>query len=278
MLDRPFDQTPSGREVHDVVLVDPRRAEQQRDRVHAFELWLVLNQLDQVAPVHNRAGRSGHVHADLESGRVDLRGPTTVVFEVAEHVLHALDQALATGLEGSADCLRVTGQRVSRSECVDDELRGEPRLAVLHPLKPGRVEQLGHQLGAQQVLLREQEVQRVVGKRRVGEPLVPIQRNHRPGCLITERAFGCRFQCCRHANREAAVGGCHPDRVLHECDAGCGERAKERDRIGAGERILGDAEAVEDRTPYRFVTVCCLHGVRLLSRACTRKVSAPLGR
>ena len=93
MLDGPLDQALPGREIHDVVLVDPRRAEQQRHRVHLLGLRLVLDQLDQVAAVDHRAGRGRHVDADLEPGAVD-GGPATVVPEVAQHVLRAPDQAI----------------------------------------------------------------------------------------------------------------------------------------------------------------------------------------
>ena len=43
VLDGPLDEAAAGREVHDVVLVDPRRAGQQRDRVHLLGLRRVLD-------------------------------------------------------------------------------------------------------------------------------------------------------------------------------------------------------------------------------------------
>ena len=172
VLHRPLDQALPGRQVHDVVLVDPRRAEQQGHRVHSLDLWLVLDQLDQLAPVHDCAGSSGHVHAYLIAGAVDLRRPSAVVAEVGQHVLRTACHAHAAGGKRLAYSCRVAGKRVGRRQRVDDELRRKTRLSVLLVFQRSGIQQFGDELACQQVLLFQQEVQRIVGICRVGESLV----------------------------------------------------------------------------------------------------------
>ena len=58
VLDGPLDEAAARREVHHVVLVDPRRARQQRRGVHLLGLRLVLQQLHEVVAEHHLRGRA----------------------------------------------------------------------------------------------------------------------------------------------------------------------------------------------------------------------------
>jgi len=56
----------------------------------------------------------------------------------------------------------------------------------------------------------------------------------------------CRAHCGSQADRQTAVGGSGPSRVLDQRATRGGERAQERHRIGADQRIFGDAKTVQN--------------------------------
>src|ERR1700737_5273111 len=87
VLDGPLDKTFARCQVHDVKLVDPRWAKQQRNRVRSRSVWRVLDQLDEVAAVNHAPRRGSHVDTDLESEAVNLRRPSTVVAKIVHPVL-----------------------------------------------------------------------------------------------------------------------------------------------------------------------------------------------
>ena len=278
MLDRPLDQALTGSQIHDVVLVDPRRAEQQRHRVHPLDLRLVLDQLDQVAAVDDRTGGGGHVDADLEAGGVDLRGPASVVTQVAQHVLRAPHQALAAGVEGLPQRRRVAGQRVGRCQCVEDELRGKACLQVPASGQTGRIQQLGDQLAAQQVLLLKQVVQRILGESRVAEPLVAGCRRRRADSVMADHEPGRRAQSCHRTDHQPSVRGRQSRRILDQCGTCGSQRSQERHRVCADERVFRDAQAVQDRPRGRLRTGCWVHGDCLQCCRGARAMALPAGR
>src|SRR5207249_344546 len=72
VLDSPLEERAARCEVHDVVLIYPRRAGQQRHRVHLLGLRRVPDQLHQLVAVHDRSRGGAEVLADLEAAGVDL--------------------------------------------------------------------------------------------------------------------------------------------------------------------------------------------------------------
>src|ERR1700682_6104105 len=162
MLDGPLDKTLARCQIHDVKLVDPRWAKQQRNRVSIRSLRRVLDQLDEVAAVDDAPRRGSHVDADLESGAVDLRRPSTVVAKIVRQVLEAPAEALAAGVERLADRRGVAGQSVRRGERIDKKLSGETRLGFSRSTGSGGVEEFGDKLAKQQILLSQQAVRRIL--------------------------------------------------------------------------------------------------------------------
>jgi hypothetical protein len=215
--------------------------------VHLLALGLVLDQLDEVAAVDHGTGRGCHVHPDLEAGGVHLRGPAAVVPDVVDHVAQAAHQALAAGVERLPDRGRVAGQRVRGREHVEDELRGEPSLDVLAGVQLRGVQQLVDQLVGQQVLLLEEEVQRVLRIGQVLEPLVTLGRRHRTFAVAADRATGGCAHRGQQADQQPHVGCGGVRGVLGQTDTRGGQRPQERHRVGTDQRVLRDAEALQDR-------------------------------
>src|SRR5665213_1125523 len=85
VLYRPLDEALVRRQVHDVVLVDPRRTEEQWHFVDLLGLGSVLDEFDQLVAKDNGPGRRGEVDADLEARTIGLAWPATVIAHVVEH-------------------------------------------------------------------------------------------------------------------------------------------------------------------------------------------------
>ena len=82
VLDRPLQEAAARRQVHDVVLVDPRRAGQQRDRVHLLSLRRVLDQFHELVPEHHLALGRGQVLTERERAPVHLLRAAAVAGQV----------------------------------------------------------------------------------------------------------------------------------------------------------------------------------------------------
>src|ERR1019366_2616448 len=140
---------------------------------------------------------------------------------------------------------RVAGQRVGGGQGVDDEPRSEPRFCPLRGIQLSGIQQLVHHLAAQQVLLGQQVVERVVGERGIDEPLVGVRGRHRTGLVAADRTGSCCAYGCSQADRQSAAGGGRPSRVLGQCPARSNQCAQERHRVGANQRVFGNAKTVE---------------------------------
>jgi hypothetical protein len=103
MLHRPLDQAASGREIHHVVLVDPRWAGQQRRGVNGVGLGQVLQQFHDVVAVDDLARRGGHVLAEPEGAGVDLTRSAIVVEDVVDAVAGPGHHAAAASVEGALE-------------------------------------------------------------------------------------------------------------------------------------------------------------------------------
>ncbi len=128
--------------------------------------------------------------------------------------------------------------------------------AVLSRLQAGRIQKLGDQLTAQKVLLLQQEVERVVGERRVVEAFVAGRGGNGTRRLHAHRPLAGRPHRRGQADGQPGVGCDNAGRVLDQRCGGRAERTEEGDRIGTGHGILGDTEAVENRRLHNLGIVC----------------------
>ena len=195
MLDRPLQEAAVGGQVHDVVLVDPRRAGQHRDRTDLRRLRRVLDELHQVVLEHDLARGGGEVLADPERTGVDLARAPLVVEHVVDELTGPGDQAGPAGLEHPLQRGRVGQQEVRRRQRVHQEAGRQRGLGVVHRVSGSGLKQVADQARRGQVRLAEGVKGRVVRPRLIRETLVvlrdrnrrrrvhphPARRGHRPG-------------------------------------------------------------------------------------------------
>ena len=170
--DEVLDDTAPRREVEDVVLVDRRRDEEQRDLVHLLGRRLVLDQLEHVGAEHDRAGRDREVAADLELRGVDaLRQPRRRC-EVGGEALRAADEVGAPLVDDRLEDRGVRPGEVRRRERVEHVACGEARLALGLPVELGVGDHAVDRVGGRQVALQHSPQQPVVLPCRVAEAAV----------------------------------------------------------------------------------------------------------
>jgi hypothetical protein len=99
LAEQPFHEAPPGRDVEDVVLVDPRRNEQQRHLVHPLGRRPVLDQLEYVGPQHHRAGRYRKISAHLELRHIDAGGEMRRARDIAQETPPASHQVGAADVD-----------------------------------------------------------------------------------------------------------------------------------------------------------------------------------
>ena len=107
-------------QIEDVVLVDPRRNDEQRPPVHLLRGRRVLDQLEELVLEDHLAGGDRDVLAELEGvlvGHADAQLAAAAP-EVVEQVVQALQQVLAAARHRFAQHLRVGQHEVRRRERV----------------------------------------------------------------------------------------------------------------------------------------------------------------
>ncbi len=254
VLHRPLDEAAPGRQVHDVVLVDPRRAAQQRDLVYLLGLRQVLEDLDQVAAVHHLRRGAGEVAADLERAGVHLPGPAVVVQHVVDEVAPAVDEAAPAGVQRPLEYRRIGDREVGRRERVGEEPHRQLRLALVHRVQIGDAQQVHAVLAGGEVGLPQCPERRVLLPGRVAEPAVARVHPHRALRRLAgeavERGGAGTEQLLAEAERQRQPA----DRVLGRGPGGGGERLPQQRRVVVGEqRGLGGQE--ERRLRRRLVPV-----------------------
>ena len=172
VLDRPLDEASPRGEVHDVVLVDPRRAAEQRGRVDLRRLRRVLQQFHQVVAIDDLGGRGREVLSDGEFAGVNLPGTAVVVEQVVGEVVCALSQARAAGFDGAFKRGGVGQQEIGRGECVHHQPGQQACFRLLDSLEPGRGDQLVHELGERLVVHPQRVESRVLRPGAVGEAAI----------------------------------------------------------------------------------------------------------
>ncbi|MNH98014.1 hypothetical protein D3C73_507260 [compost metagenome] len=172
---QPADQGVRRLQVQDVEFVDPRREDQQRDRVLRVRGRVVLDQLEQLVAPDDLARRRGDVLAQDEAAVVGLADLQLArpALQVGGEVLHPAHQGFAAGLGQRLQRHGVRRQEVGGREGVGQQA-GEELGPALHArvdvLDAG--DQAVHPVRGGQVGLAHQVEHGVVRPGRVAEPLV----------------------------------------------------------------------------------------------------------
>ena len=109
LFGRPANERVILAQIQDVVLVDPRRDDEQRPLADGLGGRRVLDQFHQGVPEHHLARGDGDVAPDIEGVRVrhaDVE-PTFAPLQVVKQVLDPPDQVLAAAVDGGAQDLGV---------------------------------------------------------------------------------------------------------------------------------------------------------------------------
>jgi hypothetical protein len=119
-------------QVHDVVLVHPRRHDQQRRAVHLLGARRVLNQLHEIVLENDLAGGNGEILSNFESfviGGLDVQ-LTVAVGEIRHQILHAVDEIPAAGLGDRLHHFGVGEREVARRQRIGHLADGERELPL----------------------------------------------------------------------------------------------------------------------------------------------------
>ena len=183
-------------EIEDVVLVDPRRHDQQRAPGDRLGRGVELDQLHQIVAENHLAGADGDVLADLEGvfvGHADIE-PSRILIQILKKILQAIEKILASGLGRLLQDHRVGGDKIARRQGLDEptgmEIDLASRLVVQaldvgdRGLQPAR----GQKIGLLDVI---EDV--VVAPRCILEALVAVLRRR------------CQFRLAAHHPRRRAL-------------------------------------------------------------------------
>ena len=162
-----------GRQVHEVVLVDLRGHQDQRDGADGVGRRRVLQQLAHLVAEDDGAGGDRQVAADPEGRRVDVAGEAVIRHDVAPHVAEPRDHALAAGLEGALDDGGIEEREVGRRQGRGDDGGRQLGPLVGAPVEVGVVDQLQGRAGAGQIALAQAVEGRVLLPGPVLEAPVP---------------------------------------------------------------------------------------------------------
>ena len=100
----------------------------------------ILDQLEELVPIHHRAPGAGHILADLEGVPVGYRGVAVVVPEIVQKVFQPASEA--TPITGAQlfQRLGVSGQAVHRSQHVLEDVQNESRTLAFDALESRLIE------------------------------------------------------------------------------------------------------------------------------------------
>ncbi len=220
-------------EVDDVVLVDRRRDDQQRDLLHLRSLRGVLDELEDVRAQHDLARGHRQVLADLERIRLDHRGHARSRREVAHQPSPALHEVAAAGVERALEHLGVDERVVGRRQRLHEVLGDEAHPLRVAPVEIGVVDEPAHRLTAGQVSLEGAPVEGVLRPRLVGPATVLGRRRHLGATETDLRQLGSE---ARRTPRDAARV---PDQAGGELEARhARDHPAQRARARVGEQEL----------------------------------------
>ena len=162
LADEVLDEAAPRREVEDVVLVDRRRDEQQRDLVDLLRRRPVLDELEDLRVEHDRARGGGEVAPHLELRRVDALRQPRRPGDVGREAPRAADQVRAALVDDRAQDGRVRQREVRGRDGVEHVARREARLTLRLPVELGVRDQAVDGLARRQVALHHPAEQPVL--------------------------------------------------------------------------------------------------------------------
>jgi hypothetical protein len=173
--DRVLDEAATRAQVEEVEAPDGRRHDDQGPLPDARRRRGVLDDLDDLVPVHDGAGGDAEVLAHGEGAAIHLAGQPAVAHQVVERVPEPADDADAGGVERPLERGRVAQQGVRGRRGAGERVEHEAHLLDLAPVGAAGLE-VRHQAvegrRCRDVGLCEPAVARVQRPGRVGEPLV----------------------------------------------------------------------------------------------------------
>ena len=121
------------------LLMAPDRAEADGAPPHPRGGRGVLQDLDDLVAVHDRAGCDTEVLPDGEGAAVGLRGHAAVVPDIGEELAQPPEEAGSPAVEGPLECGRIAGQRVGRRQGAGQHAQREARPLDVVPVLRGRL-------------------------------------------------------------------------------------------------------------------------------------------
>ena len=205
LADEVLDEAAPRREVEDVVLVDRRRDEEQRDLVDLLRRRLVLDELEDLRAEHDRARGGGDVAADLELRGVDALRQSRRPGDVGREAPRAADQVRAALVDDRAQDGRIGEREVAGRDGVEHVARREARLTLRLPVELGVRDQAVDGLARRQVALHHPAEQPVLLPGGVREAAVALRG--RPARSGRRRPARARRRAPRRAPRPCAGAG-----------------------------------------------------------------------
>ena len=238
LADQVLDHAPAGGQVDDVVLVDHRRDDQQRELADALRDRAVLDQLEPACAAPPRPGVTARSVPTSNASGSTIAGTRGGAARSAARCRRPGQRAAAAGVDGRLQRRRVEQRVVARRERVDQVGQHEPTRVSSRQSRSASGQQRLGRLAGRQVGLHAAAQQRVAGPGRVGEPAVP-----RAGCDLRS----CRPRSGRARRRAApprrptsrrAAGqrGGQPQRGAVRAGAGAARRAPRRSAAGPARR------------------------------------------
>jgi hypothetical protein len=192
LLYQVLDQAAPRCEVDGVELVDRRWDDEHRRGAHRLGLRPVLDQLQDLGPVHHRARCDRDVAAHLETRRVDHLRNARCAQQVPGKVSSAAHEVRTAGVDGFLRRLRVHHRNIARRHGFGEVQNEEPHATLVAPIQLGQADQLLRGTSGHQVGLDNSPQPRIVRPRRVGEATVPLGRRQvRRACADADQ-LGCQ--------------------------------------------------------------------------------------
>ena len=178
LIGQVLDQTFTGIQVQDVELVDPRRDDDDRHRLHFFRRRRVVDQLQHAITEHHLARRRRQILADGECVRrhhLNILG-----LGITLKIHPTLAQALATAGYRTLDGRGIEPEEIGRRHRIEPFAQPERSPALLLLRQPRRLE--GHILqavGESEIPLLDDVPGRRIGPGRIGETgIIRMRRDH----------------------------------------------------------------------------------------------------
>ena len=176
LLEQVFDHAAAGGEIQGIVLVDLRRHHEHGPLVDGAALRRVLDQLENLGPVNDRAGCRRDVFPEPERPAVDHRRHAPVVAHVTGPVGYPAADAAAAGVLDALEGRGIAQEKVGGRQRFPDQGQREARPLGVHALDAEIVDDAIDPRPEVEIRLHDRPVNRVLSPRWVGKALVPLVR------------------------------------------------------------------------------------------------------